>query len=64
MSSIFGYNAQAELCEGLQNVTELLEINNKKIIRDVICTQKKSVCLNSSSLPPIMILNTQRSVDA
>lgn len=40
MSSIFGCNAQAELCESLQNVTELLEINNKEIIRNVICTQK------------------------
>lgn len=40
MPSIFGCNAQAELCESLQNVTELLEINNKEIIRNVICTQK------------------------
>lgn len=40
MSSIFDCNAQAELYESLQNVTELLEINNKEIIRDAICTQK------------------------
>ena len=51
MSFIFGYNAQAELCESLQNVIELLEINNKEIIRDVICTPQK-ICVFELFLPP------------
>lgn len=50
MLSIFDCNAQAELCGLLQNVTKLLEINNKEIIREVICTEK-NLCELEPFLP-------------
>lgn len=51
-----------ECYELLQNVSALLEINNKGMIRNVIAQKKLGVNLNHSPLI-IVILNSQNSVD-